>query len=79
MVPTIGLRSIVFRRNKYKLDFKVTQTLLYLLVKHSFFFRYSETNIILCILKCEMPFEMHKIIYFFQKYINRKKMCAYPT
>ena len=28
------------------------------------FFRFSEKNIILCILKGNMPFEIHKIMFF---------------
>ena len=56
-----------------------------LLPKHAFFlpkftgvtkifFRFSGKNIILCILKGEMTFKMHKITFFF-----RKKKYAYPT
>ena len=30
-------------------------------------FRFSGKNIILCILKGEMPFKMHKIIFFYRK------------
>ena len=44
--------------------FRVTRPYLNLLVKPSIF---SGKNLILCILKGEMPFKMHKIIYFFQK------------
>ena len=33
---------------------------------------------ILCILKGEMPFKMHKIIFFLEKKIIKKKICV-PT
>ena len=42
-----------------------------LLVKPRIVFRFSGKNIILCILKGEMPFKIHKIIFF-----SRKKKCA---
>ena len=46
---------------------RVTLPYLNLLVKPRFFFRFSEKYIILCILKGEMPFKMHKTIFFFSK------------
>ena len=51
------------RPNKKRPVFKVTRPYLNLLVKPRFF-RFSGKNIILCILKGEMPFKMHKIIFF---------------
>ena len=71
----------------------VTQPYLNLLVKPRIFFRFSgKKNIISCILKGKMPFKsiklyffqnlpfkIHKIIFFFQKNKNNlKKMCV-PT
>ena len=53
--------------------FTVTQPYLNLLVKPGILFRFSEKNIISCILKGELPFKMHKIIFF-----SRKKICL-PT
>ena len=44
-----------------------------LLLKPRIFFRFAGKKIILCILKGEMPFKMHEIIYF-----SRKKKCV-PT
>ena len=60
--------NYVLRPNKKIPVFRVTQPYLNLLVKPRIIFRFSgEKNIILCILKGEMPFKMHKIIFFFQK------------
>ena len=52
----------------------VTLSYLNLLVKPIILFRFPAKNIILCILKGEMSFKMHKIIYFFEK-----KKGAYHT
>ena len=41
-------------------------------VKPRFFSGFLDKNIILCILKGEMPFKMHKIIFF----SSRKKKCV---
>ena len=49
--------------------FRVAQPNLNLLVKPRIFLRFSEKNIILCILKGKMPFKMHKIIFFSRKKI----------
>ena len=49
--------------------FRVTQPYLNLLVKPRNFFRFSGKNIIVCILKGNMPFKMHKMIYFSRKKI----------
>ena len=66
------------RPNKSIPVFRVTQPYLNLLVKPGIFTGLLEKKITLCILKGEMPFKMHKIIFFSRKkYI--KKMCAYPT
>ena len=43
--------------------FRVTRPYLNLLMKPWIFFRFSGENIILCILKGEMPFKMHKKVY----------------
>ena len=48
---------------------------LILLVKPRFFSGFQEKYIILCILKGEMPFKMHKIVFFSRKRIKPKKMC----
>ena len=53
--------------------FRVTRPYLNLLVKPRNFFRYSGKNIILCILKGEMPFKIHKIIFFSRKKIIKNK------
>ena len=53
--------------------FRVTWPYLNLLEKPRIFFRFSGKNTILCILKGEIPFKMHKIILF-----SRKKICV-PT
>ena len=53
----------VFDMAKLKIPvFRVTQPYLHLLVKPRIFFSFPGKNIILCILKGEMPFKMHKII-----------------
>ena len=49
-----------------------------LLVKPRIFFKFSGKNIILCILKGEMPFKMHKITLFFSRKKRVKKICV-PT
>ena len=54
----------IVRPNKKFPVFRVTRPYLNLLVIHSFFFRFSGKNIILCILKGEMPFKRHKIVFF---------------
>ena len=53
-------------------DLGITRSYLNLLVKPRFFSGLLDKNIILCILKGQMPFKMHKIIFFFQKKINKK-------
>ena len=54
--------------------YRVTQPYLNLLVKPQFFFKFSGKDIILCLLKGEMRFKMHKIIFFFpKKKISKKK------
>ena len=50
--------------------FRVTRPYLNLLVKPRIFSCFLEKYIILCILKGEMPFKMHKIVYFFRKKNN---------
>ena len=57
--------------------FRVTQPYLNLLVKPRIFFMFSGKNIILSILKGEMPFKMHKIIFFPEK--KNKKKIRVPT
>ena len=59
--------------------FRVTGPYLNLLVKPRIVFRFSGKTIILCILKGEMPFKMHKIKKNPEKKIIKKNMCAYPT
>ena len=44
-------------------------------MKPRFFPGFLGKNTILCILKSEMPFKMHKIIYFFKKKVTN--LCAY--
>ena len=55
-------------------------TQLNLLVRPRIFFRFSREKIILCNLKGEMPFKMHKIILFSRRN-NYENKCAYlrPT
>ena len=53
--------------------FRVTRPYLNLLVKPGIFFRFSGKYIILCILKGEMPFKIHKIMGVFQKKITKEK------
>ena len=56
--------------------FRVTRPYFNLLVKPRFFSGFMEKNIILCILKGEMPFRMHKIIFLSEKKLfKKKKMC----
>ena len=57
----------VIRPDKTIPVFRVTQPYLNLQVKPRIFFRFFGKNIILCILKGEMPFKMHKIIFFSRK------------
>ena len=57
--------------------FRVTQPYLNLLVKPRIFFRFSGKNIILCILKGEMSFKMHKIVFFSRK--KKLKTICVPT
>ena len=55
-------------RPKFKKNvFMVTRPYLNLLVRPRTFFRFSQKYIILCILKGEMPFKMHKTIFFPEK------------
>ena len=61
------------RPNKNIPVFRVTRPYLNLLVKPRIFSGFSGKNIILCILKGEMPFKMHKIIYFSPKTKYLKK------
>ena len=65
--------SLAFIRPHKKIPvFRVTRPYLNLLVKHRIFFRISgKNNLILCILKGNMPFKMYKIIYIFpeKKYV----------
>ena len=58
---------MLLRPNKEIFVFRVTRPYLNLLIKPRFFFRFSGKNIISCILKGEMPFKMHKIIFFQEK------------
>ena len=67
MLQTIFSNCV--RPNQIIPVFRVTQPYLNLLVK----FRFSGKKIILCTLRGEMPFKMHKIVFF-----SRKKN-AYPT
>ena len=57
------LLTDVIRQIKKIPVFRVTRPYLYLL------FRFSWKNIILCILKGETPFKMHKIIFSRKKYV----------
>ena len=60
--------------------FRVIRPYPNLLVQPRFFSTFLEKNIILCILKGEMPFKMHRIIFFPETKNNLKKyVCAYPT
>ena len=54
--------------NKRMPVYRVTQPYLNLVVKPRIFSGFLEKYIILCILKREMSFKMHKIIYIFPKY-----------
>ena len=59
--------------------FRVTRPYLNLLVNSRIFFRFFGKNIILCILKGELPFKMHiKLYFFFQKKIIKKKYVCLP-
>ena len=57
----------ILRPNKKKPVFRVTGPYLNLLVKPRFFSGFLNFFIILCILKGEMPFKMHKIIFLPEK------------
>ena len=71
--------SLLFRPNKKLPVFRVTRPYLNLLVKPRIFFRFSRIYIIiLCILKGEMHFKMHKVIFFFQKKIIKTKYVCLP-
>ena len=63
---------LIKRPNKKIPVFMVTRPYLDLLVKPGIYFMYSGINIILCILKGELPFKMHEIIFFCWKNIIRK-------
>ena len=67
------------RPNEKITVFRVTRRYLNLLVKPSIFFRFSGKNIISCILKGEMPFKMHKIIYFSRKKQHKKTCVSYRS
>ena len=69
-----GYSLYTLRPDKKLPVFRVNGPYLNLLVKPIIFFRFSEKNIILCILKGEMPFKMHKIIF-----ISKKKKICVPT
>ena len=64
---------------KKKTVFRVTRPYLDLLVKPRIFSGFSEKNIISCILKGNLPFKMHKIVFFPEKKLINKFICAYPT
>ena len=55
--------------------FRVARPYLNLPVKPRIFLRFSGKNIILCILKGEMPFKMNKIIFFPEKKLIIKNVC----
>ena len=66
-------------RPNYKIPmFRVTRPYLNLLVKPSIFFQVFWKKINLCILKGEMPFQMHKIILFSERKKIKQNMCACP-
>ena len=54
--------------------FRVTQPYINLLAKPRTFFMFSRKNIILCILKGEITFKMHKL-YFLPEKENKKYVC----
>ena len=58
--------------------FRVTRPYLNLLVKPRMFFRFSGKNMMLCILKGEMPSKMNKIIFFSRKKKYFKKYVCLP-
>ena len=58
--------------------FRVTRPYLNILVKPRIFFRFSGKNIISCILKGEMPFKMHKMIFFLENKNDLKKYVCLP-
>ena len=68
------IKYLAWAKIKKYLCFKVTRLYLYLLVKSRIFTGLLEIYN-LCILKGEMPFKMHKIIYFFQKKKREKYVC----
>ena len=55
--------------------FRVTRPYLNLQVKPGIFFRFSGKYIILCILKGEMPFKIHKIMGSRKKITKEKYVC----
>ena len=61
--------------------FRVTRPYSNLPVKPRNFSCFLEKKVILCILKGILPFNMHRIIFLFfsEKKIIKKNMCAYPT
>ena len=69
------MASSVVRPNIKILLFRVTRPYLNLLVKPRIFFKFSGKNIILCILKGEMPSKCIKLYFF----LKRKNLCAFPT
>ena len=73
------MHKIIYFFQMLKNNFKKYVCLPYLnlLVKPRIFFRFSGKNIILCILKGEMPFKMYKIIFFYQILKNsfKKYVC----
>ena len=64
--------KVLIGLNKKNTMFRVTGPYLNLLVKLRFFLGFLEKNIMLCILKGELPFKMHEIIFF----PRNKNMCA---
>ena len=62
----------LIRPNKKIPVFRVTRPYLNILVKPIFFQVFWEKNILLCILKGEMPFKMHKL-YFSRLFFPEKK------
>ena len=59
--------------------FRVTRIYLNLLVKPRIFQVFWQIYIILCILKGEMPFKMHKMILFSRKKKLKNYVCASPS
>ena len=65
--------TTLFRPNKKIPVFRLTLPNLNLLVKPRIFSGFLVKNIILCILKGEMPFKMHEITFFFPEKKNGDK------